>query len=55
MKIKITPMLSFIILLNMPVIGYSLTGADAFVGYRVCCEQKTTGIYPDDDFVFFCI
>ena len=37
----------------MPVIGYSLTGADAFVGYRVCCEQKTTGIYPDDDFVFF--
>jgi len=53
MKIKIISLLSFTILLNTPITGYALTGADAFVDYRVCCEQKTTGIYPGDDFVFF--
>ena len=53
MKIKIISLLSFAILLNIPNTGYALTGADAFVGYRVCCEQKTSGIYPDDDFVYF--
>jgi hypothetical protein len=53
MKIKIISLLSFAILLNISSTGYALTGADAFVGYRVCCEQKTSGIYPDDDFVYF--
>jgi len=31
----------------------AFNAADAFVGYKVCCAQKPSGIYPHESFVYF--
>lgn len=37
----------------VPSSSLALTAADAFVGYKVCCEKSPSGIYPKDEFVYF--
>ena len=55
--LEIKRKIDFFILVGLftvyPVSSYALTAADAFVGYKVCCENSPRGIYSKDEFVYF--